>query len=111
MDKKFLYTPRDNHFYASKRQAWANCAAPAGSPRPTVTFINGSSNRPIDATDPRIEVKMYARGPMLLYQMIINDATEHELHDKWACKASNQAESLYSYFKVEFYRKYLYLYI
>ena len=105
MEDVFTYTPRDNFFYASKRQAWANCAAPKGSPRPLVTFINGTSGKPINTEDSRIETRMFSRGEMLLYQMVVKDATEHDTHPKWACKASSAAGDKYSYFKVEFYSK------
>lgn len=101
-----MYVPRDNFFYPSKRRAWANCAAPNGEPRPAVAFINGTSGKPIDVEDSRITITMLARGKILYYQMIVNDATDAEVSNKWACRASNKAGEKFSYFKVEYYSKY-----
>ena len=105
IDDKFKYTPRDNYFYSSKRQAWANCAAPDGQPRPAVTFINGTSGKPINTGDPRVKISMLSRGAVLYYQMVVNDATEAEVSNKWACRASNKAGQKFSTFKVEYFSK------
>lgn len=105
IEDKFDYAPRDNFFYPSKRLAWANCAAPKGQPGPSVTFINGTSGKAINVKDPRITVGMLQRGGIIFYQMIIEDATEADVSDKWACRANNDAGEKFSYFKVEYFSK------
>ena len=111
IDDEFKYVPRDNFFYPSKRQAWANCAAPDGDPRPAVTFINGTSGKPINVDESRISITMLARGTVLFYQMIVKDTTDADVSDKWACRASNDAGKRFSYFKVEYFSEFVFIFI
>lgn len=70
-----------------------------------MTFINGTSGKPINVDDSRITVEMLSRGKVLYYQMVVRDATEADVSDKWACRASNAAGQKFSYFKVEYFSK------
>lgn len=101
---KYAYPPRDNYFYESAEVpiAWTNCMSPPAKPPAVVTFINGSSNLPVDPdTDPRIELRSFIQGTNQLHQLIITGATEYDTHEKWGCRAVNQYGEEIRYFKIE----------